>query len=212
MELSLKVVAGKFAGKEIRVSTAKFVIGRADDCHLRAQSELISRHHCALLVEPYLARVEDLGSRNGTLLNDEPIQGPRELRSGDTLTIGQLKFEVHLKSGLGGLKRPTVVDVQDAAQRTVETIPENDDSEVANWIKEPPPATGAMQAVPSAETLSAMANGGETLIGRSHDDEETPVHGSRGERPRPAAASAAQAKDSQEAAAEILRKFMKNRR
>ena len=51
MEVSLKVVVGANAGKELKVPGPKFFIGRAEDCHLRPKSDLISRHHCVLLID-----------------------------------------------------------------------------------------------------------------------------------------------------------------
>ena len=51
MDLKLKVLEGKNVGQEIPVHGKKFFIGRAEDCNLRPGSELISRHHCVLLVE-----------------------------------------------------------------------------------------------------------------------------------------------------------------
>src|SRR4051812_34142518 len=51
MDLKLRVLEGKNAGHEIAVKGKKFFIGRAEDCQLRPGSDLISRHHCVLLVE-----------------------------------------------------------------------------------------------------------------------------------------------------------------
>ena len=57
MEVRLKVLVGKNAGHEIAIVGEKFLIGREEDCHLRPRSDLISRHHCALLIEgTYLVR------------------------------------------------------------------------------------------------------------------------------------------------------------
>jgi len=43
MDLKLKVLEGKNAGQEVPVTGKKFFIGRAEDCHLRPGSDLISR-------------------------------------------------------------------------------------------------------------------------------------------------------------------------
>ena len=51
MELTIKLLSGRSKGQEIRIPSNKFLIGRAEDCHLRPHSDLISRHHCVLLVE-----------------------------------------------------------------------------------------------------------------------------------------------------------------
>jgi len=68
MVVQLVVASGNRAGQIIPVSLEKFIIGRADDCHLKARSELISRYHCAILVGDEVM-VRDLGSRNGVRHN-----------------------------------------------------------------------------------------------------------------------------------------------
>ena len=47
LQAKLKVVGGRHHGKIIPLATRKFLIGREQDCHLRPNSELVSRHHCA---------------------------------------------------------------------------------------------------------------------------------------------------------------------
>lgn len=115
--MKLKVLVGKNAGQELAIPGPKFFIGRADDCHLRPRSELISRHHCVLLLEDDYAAVRDFGSRNGTQVNGERVEGERELHKGDQLTVGPLSFEV--ASIVIDKKRARVESVKEAAARTV---------------------------------------------------------------------------------------------
>ncbi len=74
MQVKLIVTQGKNAGQEVPVPGPKFFIGRAEDCDLRPQSDLISRHHCALLVEDGYVAVRDFGSKNGTFVNDQRVK------------------------------------------------------------------------------------------------------------------------------------------
>ena len=53
------------------------VVGRSADCGLKLADEALSRRHCRLGSEKGRAFVEDLGSRNGTYVNDEPFTGRR---------------------------------------------------------------------------------------------------------------------------------------
>ena len=96
MDVFLVVSEGRNAGLRIKVPGPKFFIGRADDCHLRPNSSLISRHHCVILVDDNFVSVRDFGSRNGTLLNDQLIRREEDLESGDILQVGPLVFEVHI--------------------------------------------------------------------------------------------------------------------
>ena len=138
MDVKLIVVGGKHNGQAIPVRGPKFFIGRAEDCHLRPKSDLISRHHCAIILEDDLLSVRDFGSKNGTLVNDEQVYGEEDLESGDTLTVGPLTFKVEVTINLSGPKKPKVKSIEEAAQRTVESASkkpaDEDDIDIADWL------------------------------------------------------------------------------
>ncbi len=97
LEARLKVVGGKHAGKEIPLSSGRFLVGREQDCHLRPASDLVSRHHCVFYVDDYAVRLRDLGSLNGTLVNSERLHGETTLKDGDQIQIGGLHLETVLQ-------------------------------------------------------------------------------------------------------------------
>jgi len=131
MLMKLKVLVGKNAGQELAIPGPKFFIGRADDCHLRPRSELISRHHCVLLLEDDYVAVRDFGSRNGTQVNGERVVGERELIKGDQLTVGPLTFEV--AQIVIDKKRAKVESVKEAAARTVADHATNNDQDAEEF-------------------------------------------------------------------------------
>ena len=92
MRLKLVVIGGSHSGKEIPVSGPKFFIGRDRDCQLRPNSDVVSRHHCALIVEDGYVAVRDFNSKNGTLVDGVRVIGEQELHSGSELAIGPLRF------------------------------------------------------------------------------------------------------------------------
>ena len=96
----LKVVGGKHAGQVIPLNRQKFLIGREQDCQLRPNSEMVSRHHCVFSVDDYSVRLRDLGSTNGTLVNGERIRKDVVLVAGDKVVIGNLEFELVIRPGL----------------------------------------------------------------------------------------------------------------
>ncbi|WP_339730044.1 FHA domain-containing protein [uncultured Gimesia sp.] len=94
LQLSLKVIGGRHDGKQIPIKGKKFLIGREEDCHLRPNSDMVSRHHCVFSVDEYSVRLRDFGSTNGTLVNDKRIKGEVQLSHGDKIQIGKLDFEI----------------------------------------------------------------------------------------------------------------------
>lgn len=132
MDVKLIVANGKHIGEKIPVSGPKFIIGRSEECQLRSRSDLISRHHCAVVIEEGYVGVRDFGSKNGTFVNGERVRGEQELKNGDRLSIGQLEFLVELVVNVSGKKKPKVHSVQEAAARTVESS--GDELDLANWL------------------------------------------------------------------------------
>jgi CheY-like chemotaxis protein len=87
----------------ITITRFPFVVGRHPDCDHRIDDPTISRRHCAFSLRDRRVWVEDLGSRNGTRLNGEPLTEPRPLGDGDRLDLHYLPFEVRL---LGSVAEP----------------------------------------------------------------------------------------------------------
>src|SRR5262249_35864056 len=98
MKLSLLVSQGKAEGKVIPITVPQFIIGRDPQCHLRPASSLISKRHCAILIRNGVVYIRDFNSTNGTVLNDQPVKGERELRNDDNLKVGPLSFIVRIEA------------------------------------------------------------------------------------------------------------------
>lgn len=131
MQVELVVSNGAKSGQVIPIREQRFFIGRDEDCHLKPKSDLVSRHHCAICVEDAYVAIRDLGSKNGTFVNGEQVQGETELHDGDMLAVGQLEFTVRLKVGsVGGEKKPKVKSVQEALVRTVENASDSTRTQV----------------------------------------------------------------------------------
>ncbi len=218
MQVRLRVLCGAHAGKEIRVPVPQFLVGRGEQCHLRPASDVVSRQHCALLIEEQRVVLQDFGSKNGTYVNDERVSGMIVLQPGDSLQIGPLKFEVVIEQAAS--KRPVVKDVTDAAVRAAQNKA-GDEDEITSWLEGPADAEGTTQSVDSrvfkldetqqldAETAADLA---DTESTRTDADSDS---GSWKRSDKPAKAKPIPKKqvgtDSREAAAETLRKFFSRR-
>ena len=67
------------------------VLGRLSSCAVVLADKKASRRHARLIVQGSVVEVENLGSSNGTLLNDKPVKR-RMLRNGDVLQIGATRI------------------------------------------------------------------------------------------------------------------------
>jgi pSer/pThr/pTyr-binding forkhead associated (FHA) protein len=96
MNVSLRVLVGPELETEVPVSAPRFLIGRADDCHLRPSCPMVSRYHCELLVVGERVTLRDAESKNGTYVNGQRVHGEQELRSGDLIGVGLRRMAVEI--------------------------------------------------------------------------------------------------------------------
>lgn len=78
----------RFLLQEIDLAQGETVLGRSAGCHVTIEDPLVSRQHARIRVSRDRATIEDLGSRNGLLVNGRVVQGPQPLADGDRIRIG----------------------------------------------------------------------------------------------------------------------------
>ncbi|MFM8705170.1 MAG: FHA domain-containing protein, partial [Planctomycetia bacterium] len=83
----LELKSGPRTGERIAVRVGRMVIGRHPACDLVIDASAVSRQHAAVTFEDGRATVEDLRSRNGTLLNGRPLTEAHRLEHGDQIQI-----------------------------------------------------------------------------------------------------------------------------
>ena len=92
----LKLAQGIEPGKQFELETDRAVIGRSSDCDVAlVQVAAVSRRHAALVKDAGQFFVEDLNSRNGTLVNGQKIVGRTPLRDGDRILVCDQEFMFH---------------------------------------------------------------------------------------------------------------------
>lgn len=67
-------------------------IGRASENQIKLLGEKISRRHATIKIEDGMYRIYDLGSANGTFVNDNRVRDPVELQDGDVIRLGDSVF------------------------------------------------------------------------------------------------------------------------
>ncbi len=79
--------------ERIDIETA-IVIGRSPECDLRLDDNFLSSRHARVANDGGDLSIEDLGSTNGTYVNQELVKGRVHLERGDIVQVGGVLFEV----------------------------------------------------------------------------------------------------------------------
>jgi hypothetical protein len=82
---------GHTPGMEYEVGEGA-VLGRGDQAEIRLEDPFASAQHARLVRQGSAVVLEDLGSTNGTYLNEELLGGPQPLHPGDRVRIGDSEF------------------------------------------------------------------------------------------------------------------------
>ena len=91
-EACLVVIYGLDLGKKYNVDRPSVVIGRSSKADIQIDQESVSRNHCKLINTGKSVMLRDLGSTNGTYVNDELVD-EYVLRDGDFIKIGRCIFK-----------------------------------------------------------------------------------------------------------------------
>ncbi|HLB59366.1 MAG TPA: GGDEF domain-containing protein [Bdellovibrionota bacterium] len=86
---SLVLIAGKPLGKRFPINPPQVVIGRSAEVDIRIDVPQMSRRHSVIKIEEDKAVIEDLGSTNGTFVNDVRVVRPIVLAEGDHIRCGK---------------------------------------------------------------------------------------------------------------------------
>ncbi|SDF52543.1 FHA domain-containing protein [Blastococcus fimeti] len=91
---TLVVTAGPLTGTKITLGEQPILVGRADDSTLVLTDDFASSRHARLTNRGGQWYVEDLGSTNGTYLDQQRVQGPLLINPGQPIRIGQTALEL----------------------------------------------------------------------------------------------------------------------
>lgn len=72
----------------------ELTVGRAAGCHIALDDRFVSQLHARMFRRDDQCFLEDLGSTNGTFLNDDKVTSPALIRKGDHVRIGNFVMEL----------------------------------------------------------------------------------------------------------------------
>lgn len=157
-------------GKLVALRDRPVTIGRHPNNDIVIQDDLASRFHCVVEPSPAGFRVRDLGSRNGTRLNNQKID-IADLNPGDVITIGARTFTIIGADAARGSKRTSVLGARqsrsraagdaDGAKPSAEATPMWA-KELRDLIKNLPPKDAPPESI---EIIDARGNRSDVLSG-----------------------------------------------
>ena len=89
--LRVEQAMGLRAGDEYDIAHGA-LLGRGSGADIRVEDPFASSRHARLVRQGGVVVLEDLGSTNGTYLNEELLTGPQPLHRGDRVRIGDSEF------------------------------------------------------------------------------------------------------------------------
>lgn len=108
---------GALAGQRWLLNEGELLVGRSGDCQVLVNDKTVSRHHARLFRQDGGWAVEDL-SKNGTYVNDQPVEGMRMLADGDVVAISTAVKLVFVGSEA---TVPLTIDVQGERRLRIDT-------------------------------------------------------------------------------------------
>ena len=93
MTWKIQAITGELTGQEISIDR-DMLVGRHQAADILLQQSEISRKHAAFLLKEQALWLQDLGSSNGTYVNDVQIAAETLLKQGDIVQFASLKFSV----------------------------------------------------------------------------------------------------------------------
>ena len=181
MRVTLKVLEGPYAGRDFTFDQHDtFLIGRGDDAHLYLpEDKFFSRHHCLIEIAPPRVFLRDLGSTNGTFVNNQRVT-EAFLNSGDRIQGGATVLQVEVQaaqpvtienSEVPTLSRPTLVQVECSncgRREQTEAAPDEKLTFICEECREE--LRRRPQPVPGYEMIRVLGRGGMGCVMLARDE------------------------------------------
>jgi pSer/pThr/pTyr-binding forkhead associated (FHA) protein len=150
MLAELYVLTGRDAGKLIDAVGPTIYLGRAATNHYRIRDPQASRVHCRIDITTDGLTLQDEGSGNGTFVNEEPLEGSRELADGDEIRVGTTRLKVLIETPEDHLEGSGSFEASAEEASSVADVP-RDDAASASGHADRPGAALALGASPDPD-------------------------------------------------------------
>lgn len=149
----------RYQAHDIEMPIGEFLIGRSAECQLALDDPLVSRKHAAFRVRKDGVTVEDLGSRNGVLVNGVRVDGPTNVSDTDRVSIGGQELRVYF------VDETTETQMREQYRRHTQTLgmgASELEAQLASAVGSPASpaneATGNARGIQSFQLLAGVAD------------------------------------------------------
>ncbi|HXG58533.1 MAG TPA: FHA domain-containing protein [Thermoanaerobaculia bacterium] len=91
-----KVGSIHFRGEEFDLHRGENILGRDPSADVPVDDATVSRRHARLFVSEEGVTIEDLGSKNGTFIDDQPVTGPSPVTEEQDIVLGDARLTLRL--------------------------------------------------------------------------------------------------------------------
>ncbi len=120
---ALLIQSGELAGKAVILNRPAITFGRGVECNIVMNDASVSRRHAQFSHLVGGDYVQDLTSRNGTVINDAPLLQPHLLQAGDRIRMGAVLLEYLAEYQERNTSLPQLVTPQSFSQLTSGPVP-----------------------------------------------------------------------------------------
>ena len=148
----LKPVGG---GDPIAVQ-GEMTVGRGSSCDVIIEQERLSRSHAKLVAKDRVLQVEDLGSTNGTFINDQPVTAAVTAKNGDIIKFDIYAYQVVIAGAVDD-SNATIIATAPPVEAVTPPAETEEETLSAKTQVFTPPKSWALDDSPSSEGTQIMS-------------------------------------------------------
>ncbi len=107
----------EYQENSVQLKFGESIIGRDYSCTIRFNDPSVSRRHLRFFLSPTSATIEDLKTKNGSLINGQPLKGPQPFENGDRIQLGCRVLRVRVIEEDEDFEEETTLHQEDEHQR-----------------------------------------------------------------------------------------------
>ena len=153
MKANLVIFRESGERRDFPLTQSKTVIGRKDDCDIRIPLIEISRHHAEIVLIDSEVEIRDLGSANGSFVNNKRVTKPVRLAAGDHVVIGPVVFTLQID---GQPTKPRAVKTKLRSMSAADAATADKGAAAAGSIEDAMDPISALEALASSAEQTAI--------------------------------------------------------